>query len=398
MDSKLYFLLSGMMFLEYAIWGAWSPVLSSRLLGPLKMTAKQAGWIYAAIPLASIITPLFVGQIADGWISSEKILITAHFIGGILLFVAARKKTFGSLFTVMGLYALFYASTLPVINSLMFVQLSKQYSNMEELNRASTYIFIWSPVAWVLEGWVLTAWRRKKGTGDGSDCLKLGGLLSLVMVVFCLFLPSTPPQSIPGDTLPFLKALHMLTDTNFLVFLIISFLITTQIWFYFIGTAPYLQDIGIHTQNIPAIMSVAQIAQSLFTWFAFGYCLKYLGFRWTLAGGAFCWLAMYIIYFLQKSKSFVIGSMGLHGIAYVLFMFGGQIYVNSVAPASIKSSAQALFFVVTTGLGYFTGTQCIGIVMDHFKVQEKFQWRKIFVVPCFLISLYLVIFLLFFKA
>ena len=57
MTWALYLSLSAMMFLEYAIWGAWFPVLAARLLGPLKMTGKQTGWIYGALFLAFIISP-----------------------------------------------------------------------------------------------------------------------------------------------------------------------------------------------------------------------------------------------------------------------------------------------------------------------------------------------------
>ena len=52
MEWKLYFALSFAMFMEYAIWGAWFPVLAARLFGPLKMTGKQTGRIYATLPLA----------------------------------------------------------------------------------------------------------------------------------------------------------------------------------------------------------------------------------------------------------------------------------------------------------------------------------------------------------
>ena len=64
-DWKIYVPLSLMMFFEYAVWGAWFPVLAARLLGPLKMTGKQTGWIYATLPIACIISPLVAGQLAD---------------------------------------------------------------------------------------------------------------------------------------------------------------------------------------------------------------------------------------------------------------------------------------------------------------------------------------------
>lgn len=397
MDYRLYVGLSVMMFLEFAIWGAWSPVLATRLLGPLKMNGKQTGWIYGTIPLACIIMPLIAGQIADQWLATEWILMVSHLIGGILLLIASRKKTFGILFVVMLLYSLCYATTLPLVNSLMFTHLGKCYADNAELNTASAYIFMWAPIAWVLVGLTLTLWRRFKGTGDGSDCLKYGGFLSLIMAAFCFFLPHTPPPLAGGDVLPFVQAFEMLGNRNFVIFLIISFAVSTQVWFYFLGTAQYLQDIGVRARNVPAVMTIAQIAQTVFTLFALGLFLGKLGFKWALVTGILAWLLMYIVYSMKKPKILIIGSMALHGIAYVLFIIGGQIYVNSIAPSEIIGSAQALLFFVTMGLGFFLGTQFTGLVMDRFSVEGKFQWRPIFLVPCVSLFISAALFLLFFK-
>ena len=68
MSWQLYVQLSLMMLLQFAVWGAWSPVLASRLLGPLKMSGKQTGWIYGTIYIGCIISPLIAGQIADRWV------------------------------------------------------------------------------------------------------------------------------------------------------------------------------------------------------------------------------------------------------------------------------------------------------------------------------------------
>jgi len=344
---------------------------------------------------------LIAGQIADQWVPIKWILLTAHGVGGLLLFVAARKKTFGILLGVMGLYALCFAATIPLVNSLMFTELGKAYADNALANAASANIFIWAPIAWILVGWGLTTWRRLKGTGDGSDCLKLGGILSLIMAGFCCFLPHTAPLGASGEALPFVKAFGMLSDPNFRIFLILSFVVSTQVWFYFLGTAPYLQDIGVQSKNIPAVMTIAQIAQAVFTFFAFTFFLNALGFQWTLTIGVLCWLVMYVIYAMKKPKILVISSMGLHGIAYVLFIIGGQVYVNSYVTSEgaedIRSSAQALLIMVTIGFGFFLGTQFTGIVMDRFNKEGVFQWRSIFLVPCVLTLICTVAFLLFFK-
>lgn len=377
------------MFLEFAIWGAWSPVLAAHLLGPLKMSGKQTGWIYGTIPLGCIISPLIAGQIADRWIATEWLLAMAHLVGAVLLLAAARKKTFGSLFAAMGLYSLCYAATLPLVNSLMFCHLTNP-------GRQSPGIFIWAPIAWALVGWLLTGWRRLKRRGDGSDCLVFAGVISLLMGVFCFFLPHTPPARASGDALPFVKAFSMLEDTSFLVFLVISFMVTAQLQFYFLGTAQFLEDIGVKNKNVPAVMTLAQIAQTIATAFALRYLLE-VGFRWTLAIGILCWLGMYLVYGMTRPRWFVIGSQTLHGVAYVFFIIGGQIYVNSVAEADIRGSAQALLFVVTIGFGLFLGTRFTGVVMDYFKKEGKFQWRPIFLVPCALTMACAVAFVLFFK-
>ncbi|MDD4872068.1 MAG: MFS transporter [Kiritimatiellae bacterium] len=397
MSWELYILLSVMMFLEYAAWGAWSPVLAARLLGPLKMTGKQTGWIYGTLFLAFIVSPLIAGQIADRWIATQWVLAVSSILGGILLFVAARKTTFGSLFGVMFVYSLFFAATVPLVNSLMFTQLGKVYPDAAGVGAASGKIFLWAPIAWVLAGLLLTGWRQIKGTGDGSDCLKFAGIISIIMGVFCCFLPNTPPPGTGSDALPFLKAFSLIKKPDFLVFLIVSFVLASQLQFYYLGTAQFLGDIGVESKNIPAVMSWAQVVQTIATPLALGYCINVLGFRWTLTIGVISWLLMYLAYAATKPKWLVILSMGFHGIAYVLFIIGGQIYVNAVAPADISGSAQALLSVVAMGLGFLLGTQFTGIIMDKFRKDEKFQWRPIYLTPCTLTFVCVIVLLCFFS-
>src|SRR5271166_5082113 len=80
MSWNTYIALSLVMFFEYAIWGAWMPVLAARLLGPLKMSGKQTGWIYTTVPIACIVSPLVAGQLADNYLNLEWILAGAHLI------------------------------------------------------------------------------------------------------------------------------------------------------------------------------------------------------------------------------------------------------------------------------------------------------------------------------
>jgi len=380
MDAGLYIRLSAMMFLEYAIWGAWYPVLAARLLGPLKFSGKQTGWIYATIPLGCIISPLIAGQIADRWINTEFILAGAHLVGTLLLFISAWKRKFEPLFWFMLVYGLFFAATLPLVNSLMFYHLGK---NNVDIAKNSGYVFMWAPIAWALAGYFLTGWRWVFKTGEeGRDCLVLAGVLSVVMAVVCgALLPATLPSAASAEGSSIGKALGMLQDSNFLIFIIISFAAAGMMQFYFLGTAQFMQDRGIAPKNVPAAMAVAQATQAVATLVALGWLVQNAGYQWTLTIGAACWLILYIIYVARSPNALIVAGQAFHGLAYVFFIIAGQMFVADVAPKEVLATMQALIFMAQTGIGLFLGTQFAGIVMDKCRVEGRFQWQKLWIVP-----------------
>lgn len=374
MDNSLYVPLSAMMFLEYAVWGAWAPVLAARLLGPLKMSGKQTGWIYATLPLASMISPPIAGQLADKYVDMGWILAGAHLLGAILLFVAARQTKFARLFVVMLLYSMCFGATIPLVNALMFRHLTDAAAQ-------SPGIFIWAPIAWALVGYALTGWRQlAQAEGDGSDCLIFAGLLSVAMAIVCLFQPATPPQPEVGT--PLLEAISMLRQPSFLVFIVASMVAAGMMQFYFLGTAPLMQENGISSKNVPACMAVAQAVQAAATFGLLSWFYKdLLGPKWTLTAGAASWLVMYGVYVATKNRWLVVAVQSLHGLAYVLFIIAGQTFVNQLAGPKIAGSAQALIILATMGIGLFLGTQAAGAVMDRFCVGGKFQWGRIYTIP-----------------
>jgi nucleoside transporter len=396
MEWKLYLALSFAMFMEYAIWGAWMPVLAARLLGPLKMSGKQTGWIYATLPLACIFMPLVSGQLADKYVNTEIILAVAHLIGAALMFIAVRKTTFKGLFVVMFLYCLCFAATLPLVNSIMFHHLAK--NNLDTGH--SKWIFFWAPAAWALIGYFLTGWRWKFKTGDkGRDCLYLAAILSVIMGIGCFLLPNTPPAK--AGTAPILQAISMLEDNNFLIFIVVSMVFFGLMQFYFLGTAQFMQDMGIPSKNVPASMAIAQGVQAIATVVLMVLLLERLGTKWTLIVGATFWLLLYIVYIQEKPRWLIVVSQSFHGLAYVLFVIVGQIFADmfavSIDKSEIRASVQSLLFAATTGVGLFLGTQFAGFIMDKFRKEEKFQWRQIFMVPGAIALVCILVFVFFFK-
>jgi len=111
------FQLGIMMFLQYAIWGAYAPVLSAYLENDLGFSGIQVGAVYSLLPLATIIAPFIGGQLADRYFSSERIIGVLQLAGAGMLFVASRTTEYSSLMLVMFIYCLLYAPTLALTNS-----------------------------------------------------------------------------------------------------------------------------------------------------------------------------------------------------------------------------------------------------------------------------------------
>ena len=384
------------MFLQYAIWGAWAPVLSSYLLGDLGFSGSQVGWIYALLPLATIISPLIAGQVADRYLASEKVIAFLQLGGGVLLLFAARITEFDKLAVVMLFYCLLYAPTLALTNSVAMI-------NMKDSEKEFGVIRVWGTLGWIAAGLMLTGWRWFGETDALSamqgDMLFLAGILSLVMGLQAFLLPHTPPQREGVSPWAFLESLKMLKVKDFAVFVGITFVVATELEFYYILTAPFLESdvIGISSRNIPAVMTIAQFAEIFVMAFFLSWSLKRYGMRRTLAIGVVAWPIRYIIFAIGAPAWLVIASLALHGFCYVFFFVAAFIYVDKVAPPDIRASAQSLIAIIALGFGRFLGSLFAGWIRDVFTTDAGTNWRYVFLVPCALTIFCAVAFLLFFR-
>ncbi len=299
---------------------------------------------------------------------------------------------------LMGLYSLLYAPTLALTNSLAFHHLrsEKEFGGIR----------VWGTIGWICAGLTLTLWR-KLGVPPGiADSLMLASIVSLVMGVYCLFLPHTPPaKDVAVDPLAFRKAFVLLKNSNFLVFMIIAFVVTTELQFYYGPTAQFLEEaLLIPHANVPMTMTVAQIAEIIAMAFLLHFALRRWGVRKTLALGVIAWPLRYLVFAaaplgpVEVMRPLVIASLTLHGLGYTFFFVVSQIFVDMVASKDIRASAQSLLTLVTLGVGNWLGTQFTGFIMNVFDPASNVKaWTQVFLVPCALTILCAIAFLTLFK-
>jgi MFS family permease len=381
-----------MMYLDWAVRGSWGPVLPAHLLGPMKLSGKQAAWIYAMYPFGCIVSPLIAGQIVDRWIATEWFLCFANLVGGITLLLASRAITFRSMLGLIGLHCLFFAPTLGLVNSLAF-------THMVDPKAEYFTVRVWSSVAWVTVGWLLSAWRFSgKARVRGCDALLLGAIFSFAMAIYApICLPHTPPTGGAHWAAAWTPLVEMLTNWRVLVFLFLSLVVSVQLQFYFLGTSKFLEDIGWSRSYVPAIMTVAQMATVAAMAFVLPYIFpRIIGYQGILTLGAVFWLILYLIYLTNPPRWLAVVAQAFHGLAFAFFYDAAYIYVNQIAATEIRATAQSLYTVVTTGVGLFLGTHISGIVLDRCRHDGKILWRRFFATPCLILGFCIVAFILFF--
>jgi nucleoside transporter len=179
-----------------------------------------------------------------------------------------------------------------------------------------------------------------------------------------------------------LKALRLLQERNFLIFVACSLLISIPLAFYYNFTNLFLNDVGM--TGVAAKQSMGQMSEVLFMVLMPFFFVR-LGVKKMLLAGMLAWVLRYALFASGNVDSLAwmlyLGIL-LHGICYDFFFVTGQIYVDQKAPKDIRASAQGFIALITYGVGIGLGSILSGKVVDAFTVDTVKHWGQIWWVPC----------------
>ncbi len=362
--------LSMMMLLQYAVWGVWLPILTRYLQAPLEsgglgFTPSQVGWIAGlGGSIGALTAPWIAGQFADRYFPTQKFLACLLLIGGVAKIITAYQTSFGAWLVLSAVYSVAYMPTLALSNSMAF-------AHLDDANRQFPFVRVWGTIGWILASWLFplfwlltdirlqamppfyTGTEVAGVTGRLGDALIVSGVLSILYALYCLTLPHTPPKRDAVQALAFKKAFGLLRRRSFLVLVLASLPIAIIHQIYFIQTGPFFGDVlGLQDSQIGPAMTIGQFAE-IAVMMLTGWMLSKLGFRWVITLGALAYCVRYAIFAsaAELPTGFVVSSQLLHGLCYACFFAAAFIYVDRIADADIRNSAQTVFGIIILGLG-----------------------------------------------
>jgi nucleoside transporter len=375
MTTKLRVQLSAMMWLQYFIWGSWYVTMGTYLMRTLHFDGVQVGHAYSTLAIAAMISPFFVGMIADKYFATERLLAVLHLIGAVLLYRLSGVVEFGSFYVLLLVYALCYAPTISLTNSLSF-------SQMDDPGKDFPGVRVLGTLGWIAAGLLIGF----LGVEDKAVVFKIAAACSVVLGFYCFFLPHVPPQKhktkkTVAEIMGF-DALSLLGKKDFAVMVISSVLICIPLMFYYSFTNPFLNEIGMG--NAAGKMTLGQISEIMFM-LVMPFFFRRLGVKNMILIGMAAWIARYALFAFGDNDALVwmlYAGIVLHGICYDFFFVTGQIFVDRRAPRHLQNSAQGMITFATYGLGFYIGTLVSGKIVDYYLISEGMHdWQKIWIMP-----------------
>ena len=381
--KPITFKLVLMLFLEFAVWGAYLTSLG-RYLGNIGL-GSQIKWFFAMQGIVSIFMPTLMGIVADKKMEAQKVLSMCHgFAGlfmagaGIYCMTAGDAIEFAPLFILYSLSVAFFMPTIALVNSVSYNAMAKEgmdpVKDFPPIRVFGTVGFICSML---LTNFLVVGGGLRMQ--ESYHQLISSGILSLVLCGYALTMPACPIDKTKKDESLAdafgLKAFSLFKDTQFAIFFIFSMLLGASLQITngyantFLGSFaadPALAD-SFAVKNSNALIAISQASETLCI-LLIPFCMKKFGIKNVMLIAMFAWVFRFGFFGLGNPAMpgvllFVLSCI-VYGFAFDFFNISGSLYVEQNAAPEIRSSAQGLFMLMTNGLGATIGTLAAGAVVD----------------------------------
>lgn len=378
--------LSLMMFAQYFAWGVWLVPLGTYMSKGLSFDAI-IGTTFGLIGIATILSTLFVGMIADRYFAAQKVMaVLCLGAGAALLWVSTITQTPEIFLLGCLIHFLFYASTIPLATSIAF-------NSISDTSREFPAIRVWGTIGWIVAGLMV---GMIPGAAETALPMQIAGVVYLALGLYSFTLPDTPARAKgqPVSILGLFGIDVVVRNRNkvFWVFILAMFVIMLPKTFYdtyannFFVEKNLAFDLFGWRLEATAIQTAGQVFETFFL-LALPFLLFRMGIKWVLVVGMAAWGVRFLAFGygyegVEAIVPLLLFGIIIHGICYDFVFVSSQIYVDTQFDATARSRAQAFLALVTQGIGTVIGSNIAGsIYLANTTSSTAHDWRAIWMVP-----------------
>ncbi len=381
--GKLKFRLITLVFLEYAVWGAYL-ISIGRYLAQAGL-GSQIKWFFATNGIVSLFMPALVGIIADRYIQAQRLLAVCHLLAGALMLSAGiyclgtDQVMFDSLYPLYALSILFFMPTVALTNSVSYSIITRAggdpVKDYPPIRLFGTVGFICSMLAvnFIKIGGIQMQ--------DSYTQLIMSGVISLILCIYSLTLPECPTGGKRAERSVAeafgISAFRLFGQRHMAVFFVFCILMGSALqitngyantFLSSFSSNPAMAD-TFAVKNSNALLSLSQISETL-CFLLVPFCMKRFGIKKVLLMSMIAWVLRFGLFGIgtpdMPGVLLFILSCILYGIAFDFFNIAGSLYVEQNVDKSIRASAQGLFMMMSNGVGATIGMMGAGVVMDRY--------------------------------
>jgi len=367
--------LTFLSFFQFFVWGAWLITIATYFFSNNMGTSAQFGAIFSTLAISSLIMPALTGIIADKWINAERLYGILHILYGAILFYIPQVKDADTLYYVIFAAMLCYMPTISLSNSISYSILKR---NNYDVVKVFPPIRVWGTIGFIVAMWTTNLTGSKANTNQ----FIIGGVAAILLGIYSFTLPKCPPQKSISKDASIIEQLGLNAFKLFAKYKMALFFIFSM----FLGAALQLTNMYGDTflddfKKIPAygpdsfvvrystiIMSISQISETVFI-LTIPFFLKRFGIKKVMLFSMLAWVLRFGLFAYGNPADglwMIIMSCIVYGMAFDFFNISGSLFVETTTDASIRSSAQGLFMMMTNGVGAFLGSKISGYLIDKY--------------------------------
>ncbi|MBQ9163295.1 MAG: MFS transporter [Bacteroidaceae bacterium] len=382
-----------MNFLQFAVWGAYLTCMGA-YLGRVGL-GDNIGTFYAMQGIVSIFMPALIGTIADRWIPAQRMLGICHLIAGLAMvgcFIygqsAGENVQFTPLIAMFTVSIGFYMPSLALSYSVAYTGLT---------NAGLDTVKDFPPIrVWGTVGFIATMWFVDIMDYETMPHQFLtSGVLSICLFFYSFFLPKcsiSKSKEKKGiiDALG-LKAFSLFKQRNMAIFFLFSMMLGVCLQITNGFAVPFIKSFdgnpeyaGAVALQYPVILSSLSQASETLCILLIPFFMKRFGIKTVMLIAFLAWVLRFALLGFGNPGPEMLSwgflswvlSMIVYGVAFDFFNISGSLYVDRCTSASIRSSAQGVFLLMTNGFGATVGSFAAQTVIKANTLDGVVDWTK----------------------